>query len=181
MKSIRSTGLWLAAVITAGLPAPSALASEIEYVSLFDGSWAGSGMILNNGTSLRVSCRAHGKAVANRVTVEGDRSLGFISMKIAADIAYDPTSGRYVGTYLGDPVGLAHVSGKRSGDVVNLVIAWPKLVNGDTRGRMTITNSGSGSLRIVVLDNITPGGQERWTSDLSLLWVPETVPVVHAR
>ncbi|MEJ0096694.1 MAG: hypothetical protein WDM84_00090 [Bauldia sp.] len=50
---------------------------------------------------------------------------------------------------------------------MHLAITWPKPVNGDTRARMTIVNSGS-SMRIVVDDNVTPGGPELATSDLVL-------------
>jgi hypothetical protein len=186
MKSLVLAGLSLAAVIAAGLPVPPAVsgdiqAGEIKYVSLFDGSWSGSGMIVRNGTSLEVSCRAQGQALGNHLSFAGDCSLGFVSMKIAADIRYDPTSGRYVGSYLGDPVGVAGVSGKRSGDVVNFDITWPKIVNGDTRARMMIVNSGGGSLRIVVFDNVAPGGREQWTSDLRLSSAPPTIPVARAQ
>jgi hypothetical protein len=60
------------------------------------------------------------------------------------------------------------LSGSRSGDAMRLTIDWPKPVNGDTRAEMTITNEGSGLLRITVRDNLFPGGPVQQTSELVL-------------
>jgi hypothetical protein len=89
-------------------------------------------------------------------------------VRIAADITFDPKTGRYSGTYIGAKVGPARVSGVRDGDVVRLVITWPKPVQGDTRASMIIENAGEGRLRIVINDNVLPGGPEQRTSDMSL-------------
>lgn len=177
MKSRLLAGIGLAAFIASFAPTTPSNAGEGDYIGLFGGSWSGSGMIVKDATAWQVSCRALGNPSPNRLTIEGDCSVLILSVRIAADITYDPASGRYSGTYIGAKVGPAHVSGKRNGDVVNLVITWPKPVNGDTRARMTILNSGSGSLRIAVYDNVTPGGAEQGTSDLSLSRAEGLVPL----
>jgi hypothetical protein len=74
------------------------------------------------------------------------------------DLTFDPTTGVYRGTYIGDRVGPAKVTGKRHGDAVDFVITWPKPVNGDTRADMKIENTGTGVLKITVTDNQVPGG-----------------------
>ncbi len=167
VKFRRPIFLSLAAVIAI---APVALsgAKEFDYIELFGGSWSGSGTVLKDAVPWHVSCHATGRSAPNRLTVEGRCNVSLISVRIAADIRYDPASNRYSGTYIGAKVGPAHVSGKRSGNVVNLVITWPKPVHGDTQARMEIINSGSGDLRITISDNVEPGGPERETSDLAL-------------
>ena len=102
------------------------------------------------------------------MTLEGTCSVSIVSVRIAADIKYNPISGRYSGTYVGADVGPAHVSGRNSGNAVNLAITWPKPVNGDTKARMMIVNTGD-RFRLTLLDNLTPGGPEVVTSDVILL------------
>jgi hypothetical protein len=168
VKSRALAGIGLATVIAFAASSALTNANEIDYIDLFGGAWSGSGTVLNDAVPWQVSCHAKGRPSTNHLTIEGSCNVAIISVRIAADISYDPASGRYSGTYIGAKVGPAHVSGKRNGSVVNLVITWPKPVNGDTKARMTIMNSGSGNLRIVVSDNLKPGGPEQQTSDVSL-------------
>jgi hypothetical protein len=151
----------------AGLAASAAPTGEGDYINRFSGAWAGTGTLIKT-VPLQVSCKASGAPGENRITIDGDCSLAIASVKIGADITFDPSTGRYSGTYIGAKVGPAHVSGTRNGDVVNLVITWPKPVQGDTRASMIIENAGAGHLRIVINDNVTPGGPEQLTSDMSL-------------
>jgi hypothetical protein len=151
----------------AGLASVAAQAGEGDYINRFSGTWAGTGTLIK-AVPLQVSCKASGAPAENRITIAGDCSLAIASVKIGADITYDPATGRYSGTYIGAKVGPAHVSGTRNGDVVNLAITWPKPVQGDTRASMIIENAGAGHLRIVINDNMTPGGPEQLSSDMSL-------------
>ncbi len=152
---------------TASIAAAS-VSPEGDFIDRFGGNWAGSGTVSKGAVSLHVNCRASGQPAPNKLVIEGNCSLAIASVRIAADISYDPASGRYTGTYIGAKVGTARVSGKRSGNVVNLAVTWPKPVNGDTNARMRIENAGGGSLRIVVSDNLEPGGPVQPTSDLVL-------------
>jgi hypothetical protein len=110
-----------------------------------------------------------GNRAPDRINIQGNcRAAVIIQRQIGADITYDPRSGDYNGVYIGARVGPARISGTRSGDVVRLTIDWPKPVNGDMQAEMTIQNEGNGMLRIVVKDNLTPGGPVQQTSDLVL-------------
>lgn len=146
----------------------NAVAPEDDFIGRFGGTWSGSGTVIKGDIPLQVNCQATGEPGRNQIAIEGKCSLAIASVRIAADITYDPATGRYVGTYIGAKVGPAHVAGTRSGNVVRLIITWPKPVNGDTEARMTIENTGNGNFRIVVTDNTAPGGPEQTTHDLVL-------------
>jgi len=141
---------------------------EGDYIGRFGGAWAGSGTVVRGDTPIPVNCQATGAPAENQIAIRGNCSVAIVSVDIAADITFDPASGSYSGTYIGAKVGPAQVSGKRSGDVVNLAITWPAPVHGDTKARMRIENSGGGNLRIVVTDNTAPGGPDLTTHDLVL-------------
>jgi len=168
VKHTLLAAIGVAVAIASVAPSAPARAGESAYMGLFVGPWVGSGVVVRGAVSWPVRCRADGQAGLNRVTIGGNCNLSLASVRIGADITFDPTSGRYTGTYVGAKVGQAKVSGRRRGDVVNLVITWPKPVNGDTLAHMTISNSGSGTVRIVIFDNVVPGGPEQGTSDVSL-------------
>ena len=149
------------------LPA-AAVAPEDDFIGRFGGTWSGSGTVIKGDIPLQVSCQVTGDPGQNQIAIEGSCSLAIASMRIAADIAYDPASGRYSGTYIGAKVGPAHVSGRRSGDVVNLTVTWPQPVNGQIKAHLVIENAGSGKLRIVLNEYVAPGGAEKVTHDLLL-------------
>jgi len=140
--------------------------TEQSFIDLFAGAWAGPGTLVKAAIPWRVTCRATGQSSTNRLIVEGSCSLAIINDRIAADIAYDPKTGLYSGTYIGAKVGPARVSGRRSGSVLSLAITWPHPVFGDTRARMTIVNTGGATFRLTIFDNIAPGGPEELTSDV---------------
>jgi hypothetical protein len=154
--------------LAAAVPMVASAAEEGDYINRFGGSWSGAGKVVRGDIPFEVTCNATGKPGDNQITIEGNCGLAIAQMRIAADIAFDPASGRYSGTYVGAKVGPARVSGKRSGDVVNLTITWPQPVNGDTKAQMRIENAGGGNLRIIVNDNVEPGGPNKLTHDLVL-------------
>jgi hypothetical protein len=146
-------------------------AAESSFLDRFKGSWTGSGRVQRNAASdpWQVDCRLTGNRAADRISIQGNcRAALIMRRSIGADISYDPRSGDYRGVYTGARVGPARLSGTRKGDMVRLTIDWPKPVNGDTQAEMTIHNQGSGVLRIVVRDNLIPGGPIQQTSDLVL-------------
>jgi len=118
--------------------------------------------------TLKPGCRATGERGVNHMTIEGTCSVFIISVRIGADITHDPASGSYSGTYIGAKVGPAAVVGKRSGDTVDLAITWPEPVYGDTSARMAMENTGDGSLRLTIFDNVAPDGPEVRTTDIVL-------------
>lgn len=166
MRSV--AGIRVFAGLALGLVSFAAQAGEAEYLGLFNGSWSGGGTVVKGSIPWKVNCQAVGNPGENHIVIKGDCSVAIVDVAISADITYDPATGRYSGTYIGAKVGPAHLSGKRSGDVVNLAITWPKPVNGDTSAKMVIKNDGHGQLRIVVTDNTAPGGPQQTTHNLVL-------------
>jgi hypothetical protein len=105
----------------------------------------------------------------NAVSLRGTcRAAVIVSRDFGADVSFDPGSGRYSGVYTGSKIGPARLSGRRSGDAVNLTITWPQPVNGDTKARMTIRNGGDGQLQILVTDEVAPGGPTTEMTNLVL-------------
>jgi hypothetical protein len=157
----------LAAISTVQADVPA----ESAFLDRFKGSWTGSGIIQRNAETSpwRVNCTATGSRGPDSININGNcRAAIIIQRPIGANLTVDPRSGDYSGVYTGARVGPARLSGTRNGDVVRLTIAWPKPVNGDTKAEMTIRNEGSGVLRIVVNDNLSPGGPVQQTSELVL-------------
>jgi hypothetical protein len=151
-------------------PSPSG-AAEDDFLSRFQGSWAGSGSIQRNAQSSpwRVGCTVDGNPGQNKIDIKGNcRAAVIVQRAIGANLVYDPGSGLYRGVYTGSRVGPARLSGRRNGDVINLTISWPRPVNGDTEARLMIRNEGRGELRITVADNLTPGGPIQQTSNIVL-------------
>jgi hypothetical protein len=163
--------LFAGALVLASLDPGQVRADEEVFLDRFRGNWIGSGRVQRNATTSpwQVNCTVVGQPGENRISIQGRcRAAVIIQRQIGADLTYDPRSGLYQGTYTGARVGPAQLTGRRSGDAVNLTIAWPKPVNGDTHARLVIRNEGNGVLRITVADNLFPGGPIQQTSDLTL-------------
>lgn len=149
----------------------SAWAAEADFLERFRGSWSGSGKVQREGKSQprQVTCLVTGSPAENRISAQGNcRAVLIFSRPIGVDLAYDPRSGTYRGTYTGSRIGPARLAGTRNGDTVNLRIEWPRLVNGDKQAAMVIWNDGRGRLRITVADNLTPDGPIEQTSEIIL-------------
>jgi hypothetical protein len=145
-----------------------AFADEQGYIERFRGSWTGTGTVIKNAVPLGVNCNVVGTPADNHLVIDGTCSLAIFSVEVGADIVYDPASKRYSGTYIGADAGPAHISGRRNGAAVNLVVTWQKPINGDTRAHMVIENAGAGKLRMTTYDNVVEGGPEVMTSDTIL-------------
>ena len=163
---MKSTIVAFAFLVGATAMPSVAAAPEDDFIGRFGGNWAGSGTVVRNDTPYQVSCRATGQPQPNKVAIQGSCSVAIASMRIAADVTYDPTTNRYAGTYTGARVGPAKVSGKRSGNVVNLTVNWPAPVNGQMQAHLAIENAGNGRLRIMLNENV--GGQQVMTHELVL-------------
>ncbi len=157
------------AVATMSMAVPSN-AAEWDYLSRFEGSFSGSGLVQRNAAERpnQVTCTLTGQPSHTGVSMSGKCGAFIFSRNIHADIRYDAASGRYTGVYEGSAIGPARLSGKRSGDSVVLTITWPKPVNGDTKATMTIRNDGNGQLAITVTDKVSPGGPSAHVTQLAL-------------
>jgi hypothetical protein len=165
MRVLRVLGF---AVALMSVTSIASAADKQAFINLFDGAWAGTGTVIDGAVPWQVNCSAIGLSTTNRLTVEGICTVSILSVRIAADIRYDPASERFSGTYIGARVGPAYVSGKSKGNAIILDVTWPEPVNGDTRARMTIVNTGN-KFRLTLLDNAAPGGPEQLMSDVILL------------
>jgi hypothetical protein len=142
---------------------------ETIFLARFDGVWSGSGTVQKDAGSdpWNVACNAVGRLDNNHISIKGTCTAAVIvSRAIQADLTYNPASNTYSGVYIGAKSGPARLSGKRVGDRIDLTITWAAPINGDTKARMTIYNEGSGSLRIVVSDQVAPGGPLKATSTI---------------
>jgi hypothetical protein len=147
-----------------------AVAAESEFLSRFDGSFSGGGLVQRDAGEIpsKVSCRLTGEASETVLSMSGRCRAHIFSKRLKAEISFDPSSGRYSGVYVGSSIGPAGLYGRRKGDAVVLTITWPKPVNGDTEATMTIRNSGDGRLTITVTDEIAPGGPAENVTQLAL-------------
>jgi hypothetical protein len=132
-------------------------AAERTFLDRFLGSWSGTATVIDNDRPMNVSCRITGTPDDNHISIRGRCNAGIMSRAISAELTFDPKTGRYSGTYVGDDVGPARLSGKRSGNTVRLTITWPRPVNGDTVAKMTIVNTGNGTLKITLDDKPATG------------------------
>jgi hypothetical protein len=163
MKMVAAAMLVLlsATVAYAGPP------KETVFLARFDGAWSGSGTVQKDAGSdpWNVACNAIGRLDNNHISIKGACTAAMIvSRAIQADLTYNPATNTYSGVYIGAKSGPARLYGKRVGDRIDLTITWAAPINGDTKARMTIYNEGSGSLRIVVSDQVGPGGPVKATS-----------------
>ena len=82
-----------------------------------------------------------------------------VSRAIGATIKTDGKS--YKGTYIGSSTGPAGLSGKRSGNALNLGIRWAKDVNGDRSAKLRLEKVGDNGMRLTTVDTDPATGQER--------------------
>lgn len=170
MTSTHLARLILPAVLALALPMGAAQA-ETDFLARFQGEWTGSGEVQRRADegAQSVNCTMAGQSGAATVAIGGTcRAYLIFSREVGADIRVDPATGRYTGTYRGSTIGTAQLDGTRNGNVVDLTITWPAVVNGDQTAKMQIINDGSGALRIVVSDQIGAGGPVQTTTDLRL-------------
>ncbi|MFC1456504.1 MULTISPECIES: hypothetical protein [Microvirga] len=149
----------------------SVQAAEADFFERFRGTWSGSGKVRREGASQlrQVTCSVTGAPAENRISALGScRAVVIFSHPIGVDLVHDPRSGTYPGTYTGSQIGPARLSGTRKGDAVNLRIEWPRPVNGDIQAAMVIRNDGRGRPRIMVAENLTPGGPVQQTTEIVL-------------
>jgi hypothetical protein len=165
----RRSAAFVLALATASL-AGASQAAEWDFLSRFEGSFSGGGLVQRNATEQpnQVSCTLTGQPSESGVSMSGQCGAFIFSRNISADIRFDAATGRYTGVYEGSAIGPARLSGKRKGDAIVLTITWPQPVNGDTKATMTIRNSGNGKLAITVTDEVTPGGPTAKVTQLAL-------------
>ncbi|MBB3946944.1 hypothetical protein GGQ73_002908 [Rhizobium skierniewicense] len=155
--------------LAAGLAASPALADESQFLSSLKGSWKGSGTVtMKIGSKpINVTCTFDSTASGPTLRMNGTcRGLLVVRRAISADLRASGT--RYRGNYVG-PSGIpSALSGSRSGNSVNLSVAWKRVINGDRVAAMTITKVGNNGLRLRTTDRDGAGGPTVVTADIQL-------------
>ena len=160
-----------AVVIGLAAPATSQAAEGDEYLHRFAHSWTGGGTasLDLHLPNWRVACNLASSSGASRVTLSGQchlKLVTFLSKRIEASLHYNAASDSYSGTYSVDGGPPAILSGRQSGDSLNLDVTWPILVNGHYKARIHIVNDGRGHFSLTTIDPLGLYGKPMITSDL---------------
>jgi hypothetical protein len=160
----------LAGILIAGcLSASQAGAAEGDFLNFFNGNWSGSGSVKVTTTSptVSVSCKFGSKSTSSSLSFDGNcRGLVVVSRQIKADLRAKGSN--YTGTYIGSTTGPAGLSGRRSGNAINLGISWAKDVNGDRKAQLSIQKVGNNGMRLTVTDLDPKTGKSVVTSRIDL-------------
>lgn len=159
-------------LIVAGLALPAAtpsLASEADYLASLQGSLKGTGFakLRTNRAAINLTCTFTSVAKPSSLSLSGTcRSLGVFKRNIEARL--NVSGARYRGTYTGAASGPATLSGKRSGETIQLQVNWGKEINGDKTATMRIERRGRNGIRIVTIDRDPDSGKSVVTSQIDL-------------
>jgi hypothetical protein len=161
------TWVTLAACLAAAVTA--AHAGEAEFLHSLSGNWAGKGKVKVriHAPTIGVSCKFKSSTTADTLSLDGScRGLLVFSRKISAELKV--RNGKYSGVYIGAGTGPANLSGRRSGDAINLAIHWAKAVNGDREARMVVERQGGNGMSLTTIDKDPKTGKEVVTSRIDL-------------
>jgi hypothetical protein len=149
--------------------ASAAYADEAAFLNSLDGNWSGKGMVKvrTNSTPINVTCKFDSDATASSLSLDGNcRGMVIVSRAIGADLKAN--GAKYTGSYVGAGTGTAGLSGRRSGNAINLGIRWAKDVNGDRSARMTVEKVGENGMKLTTVDVDPASGKSVVTSQINL-------------
>lgn len=160
MRNFLAVSLTLA---TIGL-APPVSASEADFLQALSGEWSGSGSIRlqPEDEPVNVSCDLSSQAGDATVSMGGTcTALIVASRQIGADLSVDGAS--YSGTYIGSVHGPATLAGNRSGDTINLAVAWAET---GREAAMSLSSTGD-EMQIMTSEAHPDTGEQVVTAQLS--------------
>ncbi len=149
--------------------ASTAHASEAAFLQSLDGNWSGKGTVKvrTNSSPVKVTCKFNSNATETSLSLDGNcRGMVIVSRAIGASLKANGT--KYSGSYVGAGTGTAGLSGKRSGNAINLGIRWAKEVNGDRKAQMTVEKVGANGMRLTTVDVDPKTGKSVVTSAINL-------------
>ena len=117
----------LVAVLAFSSLSSVALTQEAAFLKEVSGSWTGSGTVKvrTNSAPVKVTCNFESGSTETTLKLDGNcRGLVVVSRAISADLRI--AEGKYSGSYVGAGTGTAGLSGKRTGNKINLGIRWAK-------------------------------------------------------
>jgi hypothetical protein len=151
------------------LIAADAHADDANFLSTFQGNFAGKGTVKVNteAPTVNVSCSFKSDATTTSLSLDGNcRGLVMVTRAISADLRSNGT--KYTGTYVGSRSGPAQLAGSRSGNAINLGIRWAKDVNGDRKAQLTLEKTIGNGMRLTVTDVNPKTGKSVVTSRIDL-------------
>ena len=159
-------GLLVASALCFG---SAAHAADADFLKSLEGNWAGKGSVKVDADSspINVNCKFASDTTASSMALDGScTGLVVVSRDIGANIKTDGTS--YKGTYIGSSTGPAGLSGKRSGNALNLGIRWASDVNGDRKAQLRLEKVGDNGMRLTTTDKDPATGKSVVISDINL-------------
>jgi hypothetical protein len=151
------------------IASPLANASEAQFLNTLDGQYEGQGRIRlrTDKAPINVDCTFSSATSETLLTLEGRcRGLLVVSRAIGAQLQINGNS--YSGSYVGAGSGPASLSGKRSGNTLNLAIRWAKEINGDRRANLSVAKIGERGLSLKTTDKDPKSGEMVVTSEIIL-------------
>ena len=149
--------------------ASAAQATEAAFLESLDGNWSGKGTVKvrTDSSPVNVTCKFDSDATETSLSLDGNcRGLVIVSRAIGADLKANGS--KYSGSYVGAGTGTAGLSGSRSGNAINLGIAWAKDVNGDRKAQMTVEKVGDNGMKLTTVDVDPETGKRVVTSAITL-------------
>ena len=149
--------------------ASAAQATEAAFLQSLDGNWSGKGTVKvrTNSSPINVTCKFNSDATETTLSLDGNcRGLVIVSRAIGARLKAVGT--KYSGSYVGAGTGTAGLSGRRSGNAINLGIRWAKEVNGDRKAQMTVEKVGDNGMKLTTVDVDPETGKSVVTSAITL-------------
>lgn len=159
----------LVAVVAFSSLSSVALSQEAAFLKGVSGSWTGSGMVKvrTHSAPVKVTCNFESGSTETTLKLDGKcRGLVVVSRAISADLTI--SEGKYSGSYVGAGTGTAGLTGKRTGNKINLGIRWAKEVNGDRTAQMSIEKVGSQGMSLTTVDTDPETGKSVVTSQIDL-------------
>jgi len=147
-------------VTTAVSLAGVAHAQEAGFFTSLEGNWSGRGSVRLTADSspLNVSCRFKSDTTPSSMELDG-RCTGLLVVSRNIGAVIKGSGGRYSGVYRGSRTGPAALSGRQSGDALNLAIRWAANVNGDRSAQLRLEKVGANGMRLTTVDNDPDTGE----------------------
>lgn len=148
---------------------PPANASEEQFLNALEGQYEGQGRIRlrTDKAPINVDCTFNSATSAGSLSLEG-RCRGLLGVSRAVGAKLQINGSSYSGSYIGAGSGTASLSGKRSGNTLNLAIRWAKEINGDRRANLSVAKIGERGLSLTTTDRDPSSGKTVVTSEIVL-------------
>ena len=151
------------AVDTAAMP-------DEAMTATFVGSWKGRGEVLpkiGQKRPFRVTCDFELTNTGASMNIDGECGALFVKRGVTVDLTLK--DGEATGTYDASlRTGIAQLSGRRDGNVIDLEIRWNGEVNGDLTAEMRIEAETSDKMRLLITDKDPETGESVQTTDITL-------------